>query len=80
MQLGGSSLCFAVILAAGQGRRLGERFPAKALLPFGGETLLARHIAILESFGVSEIAVTVGYQAQELRNEVTRLGALAASC
>jgi choline kinase len=74
MELGGSSPCFAVILAAGRGRRLGERFPAKALLPFGSETLLARHIAILETFGMSDIAVTVGYQAQELRNEVTRLG------
>jgi choline kinase len=45
------------------------------LLQFGSTTtLLARHIAILEKFGVSEVAVMVGYQAQELRDEVMRLG------
>ena len=74
MPAGRSSVCRAVILAAGRGRRLGRNFPAKALLPFGGKTLLARHIAILAEFGVTEIAVIVGHQAQELRHEVTRLG------
>ncbi len=74
MEAGRLSPCRAVILAAGRGRRLGNDFPAKALLPFGGKTLLARHIAILEELGVTDIAVTVGHQAQELREEVTRLG------
>lgn len=67
-------LCSAVILAAGQGCRLGDTFPAKALLSFGGKTLLARHIAILEAFGVGDIAIAVGHQAGNMRDEVTRLG------
>jgi choline kinase len=74
MPAGRSPPCRAVILAAGQGRRLGRNFPAKALLPFDGKTLLARHIAILEASGVPEIAVIVGHQAQQVRQEVTRLG------
>lgn len=66
--------CRAVILAAGRGRRLGEGFPAKALLPFGGRTLLARHIAILNEFGVNDIVVIVGHQKQLVCDEVAPLG------
>jgi choline kinase len=74
MQPGRLTPCRAVILAAGRGRRLGEGFPAKALLPFGGRSLLARHIAILEEFGVNDIVVTVGHQKQALCDEVAPLG------
>jgi choline kinase len=66
----------AVILAAGRGRRLGsagnER--PKILLRFGGQTLLQRHIEILEHCGISDIAVVVGYRAQSVREEIRRLG------
>jgi choline kinase len=73
MQSGCSSPCRAVILAAGRGRRLSGIFPAKALLAFGGKTLLARHIAILEALGVNDIAFTVGHQVENMRDEVARL-------
>ena len=50
----------AVMLAAGVGARLGEGddAPPKALLRFGGQTLLARHIALLRHAGVEALHVT----------------------
>jgi choline kinase len=44
------------------------------MLPFGGKTLLARHIAILEEFRVNEIAVIIGHEALDLRDEMARFG------
>lgn len=73
MRITGSRPHCAVILAAGRGCRLGDGIPPKALLPFGGRSLLARHIALLEEFAVSEIAVVIGYQAESIRNEVAQL-------
>ncbi|MFO0996775.1 MAG: phosphocholine cytidylyltransferase family protein [Alphaproteobacteria bacterium] len=67
----------AVILAAGVGQRLagdGDD-PPKALLRFGGRTLLARHIEILRPRGVEEIVVIAGYQAERITAEIARLGA-----
>jgi len=59
----------ALILAAGVGRRLhgsaGDM--PKALLPFGGESLLARHIASLRACGVGEVTVVVGFEASQIR-------------
>ena len=66
------SLCRALILAAGRGRRMGMDVPAKALLSFGGNSLLARHLTILDGCGVGQIAVTIGYRAPDLRDEVAR--------
>ncbi|MHA1599485.1 MAG: phosphocholine cytidylyltransferase family protein [Alphaproteobacteria bacterium] len=64
------------ILAAGIGQRLNDRtLPPKILLPFGGETLLARHIAILRRCGVSQVDLVVGYRAEEIEAELTRIGA-----
>lgn len=61
----------ALILAAGVGRRLdgvhGRR--PKALLDFGGRSLLARHIANLRAVGVERIAVVTGYGADQVRAE-----------
>ena len=56
----------AIILAAGLGWRLGEqgRKMPKCLLTFGGETLLERHLRILEQIGVTDVHVGVGYQAE----------------
>lgn len=68
----------AVILAAGVGERLGggpER-PPKALLTFGGKTLLARHLEILRHCGVTQAVVATGYKAPEIEAELGRLGAL----
>jgi choline kinase len=65
----------AVLLAAGRGIRLGvlgiER--PKCLLPFGGRTLLARHVECLHALGVREIALAVGHRAHRLRAELERL-------
>jgi choline kinase len=62
----------AIILAAGIGARLGAGFDdrPKALLRFGGKSLLARHIDILAAAGVSEIAIGVGYRADMIEVEL----------
>lgn len=66
----------AGILAAGIGQRLkNQDLPPKVLLQFDGETLLARHIAILRHCGVKQIDVIVGYRAEEIEQELTRIGA-----
>jgi choline kinase len=64
------------ILAAGIGQRLEDRtLPPKVLLPFGGETLLARHIAILRHCGIRQVDLVVGYRAGEIEAELARIGA-----
>ena len=69
---------FAVILAAGVGRRLAETHHGpKALLAFGGVTLLERHIRNLESAGVRRIAITVGFEGQAIRDAATSVAASA---
>ena len=61
----------ACILAAGVGNRLGavEDKPPKALLEFGGKSLLARHIDNLARVGVRSIAIGTGYRADDLKAE-----------
>lgn len=62
------------MLAAGVGRRLGdESLPPKVLLRFGGESLLARHLAILSHCGIARIDICVGYRAGEIASELARL-------
>ncbi len=64
------------MLAAGVGRRLGDAsLPPKVLLRFGGETLLARHAAILRHCGITRIDLIVGYRAEEIEAEIARIGA-----
>lgn len=67
----------AVILAAGVGRRLNSADSAehspKALLEFGGRSLLARHVGFLRDCGVTDISVVVGYRASMIREELDRL-------
>jgi choline kinase len=58
----------AILLAAGVGRRLGGIHEGpKVLLEFGGHSLIERHLDALTRNGVTEIAVTVGYGAETLR-------------
>lgn len=59
----------ACILAAGIGNRLGELQdkPPKALLEFGGKSLLARHLENLARIGVDSVAIGTGYRADDLR-------------
>jgi choline kinase len=66
----------AAIMAAGIGRRLEQpELPPKVLLEFGGETLLERHVAILQACGVGAIDLVVGYRAEEVEQEIARIGA-----
>src|SRR5436853_6586612 len=65
-------VCRALILAAGRGRRMGAEAPPKALLSFGGKSLLARHPTILDACCVHQVAITIGYRAPQRRNEVAR--------
>src|ERR1051326_6496542 len=62
--------CRALILAAGRGRRMGAEAPPKALLRFGGNRLRAGHLAILDVCGIHQFAITIGYRAPDMRNEV----------
>ncbi len=66
----------AIILAAGAGRRMefdGARLP-KVMLPFGGRTLLRRHVDILRHCGVAEIVVAAGYRVDLIEAELADCG------
>ena len=51
----------AVILAAGQGMRLGAGHP-KGLLEIGGRTLIERSLAALDRLGLAPVTLVVGYE------------------
>ena len=55
----------AVILAAGQSKRLADFFNyiPKSLMKFGDETLLHRNIRLLNEVGVERVLVVTGYRA-----------------
>ncbi len=50
-----------------------ETFP-KCLLRFDGETLLARHLRLLNAAGVDELVVAAGFQHEQVEAELVRLG------
>lgn len=56
----------AVILAAGQGSRLGEAVNGtpKCMLRIGGSTLIEHHVRVLRQVGVKRICVVIGYGAE----------------
>ena len=66
----------AIILAAGRGVRLqlpeDSQLP-KCLLRFDGMTLLERHLRMLKSAGVEEVAIAVGFRHELVEAELTRL-------
>ena len=70
----------ALILAAGNGSRLQPYIPAlhKALVPVGGEPLLARTCRILDGIGLDEIVVVTGHRGAALRSALTGLVDLSA--
>ena len=76
--LGGEVPARALILAAGMGRRLGSdglgvpEVP-KALLEFGGQSLLARHVSILRRLGIGAITVVIGFGAERMRSALAGL-------
>jgi len=53
----------AIILAAGEGRRMGR---AKQTLPFGGATMLEAVVRTLQASAVDRVAVVLGYRWQEV--------------
>ncbi len=69
---------FAVILAAGRGRRLGPDFDGKPkiLLEFAGKTLLQRHLEMLERFEIGPVSLVVGYRGEAIEAELARIGRL----
>lgn len=54
----------AVILAAGESRRMGE---PKQLLPFAGKTMLQ---CVIDVFPVDETIVVLGYRAEEIEEQI----------
>ncbi|GIR70746.1 MAG: hypothetical protein CM15mP74_19970 [Halieaceae bacterium] len=54
----------AVVLAAGEGARLGGR--AKGLIEIDGEPLLLRALRVLSEVGVDEVVVVTGHYRSEL--------------
>lgn len=58
----------ALILAAGRGKRMGNATidVPKCLLEIDGKSLLERQIAVLQSAGISEIAIATGYKRELL--------------
>ena len=64
------------LLAAGVGHRLDPsgKAPPKALLRFAGQSLLQRHLEILRSFGLEDVTLVVGHQADAIARELAALG------
>ena len=62
----------AIILAAGQGTRLGSAAEGKpkCLIEVGGRRLIDRQLDALEAAGVDSILVIVGYKAELVREAV----------
>lgn len=65
-------LTTAVILAAGLGRRLGQRTEdrPKAMLDVGGESLLERLLRALKMTSLSEVVVVTGHHAEQVQSFV----------
>jgi choline kinase len=67
---------YAIILAAGRGNRLAEHNPEghpKCLMPFGGRTLLARHLELLAQFGVHRADLVLGFEADRIIDHIGTL-------
>ena len=58
----------AVILAAGESRRMGKQ--NKLLLPIGGEALLVKLVASVCASDVGQVLVVIGHEAEKIRREL----------
>jgi len=66
----------AIILAAGRGSRLAEHNPdghPKCLMEFGGRSLLARHLELLNRFGIRSADLVIGYEADRIIDHIGTL-------
>ncbi len=66
----------AIILAAGRGSRLAEHNPEglpKCLMEFGGRSLLARHLELLFRFGIRDVDLVIGYEADKIIDHIGTL-------
>ena len=61
--------CSAILLAAGQSKRMGA---FKPLLPFGKKTVIESCIDYLREGGVEDIIVVLGHRADEVRNKLEK--------
>ena len=61
----------AVILAAGESRRIGKQ--NKLLLPVGGESLLVKLVKSVCTSDVGQVLVVIGYEADKIRLELKDL-------
>ena len=67
----------AIMLAAGIGARLyggDESQPPKCLLRFDGQTLLQRHINALQTIGIHDLSLVVGYRKNEVIEDAKAAG------
>jgi molybdenum cofactor cytidylyltransferase len=62
--------CAAILLAAGQSRRMGA---FKPLLPFGNKTVIECCIDYLQQGGVEMIVVVLGHRAEQVRQTLKNL-------
>lgn len=60
----------AVILAGGQGVKLGSKTIAKVLVPLGKTTLLEKNLETLKRFGVSEVIISAREWVSEIKKVV----------
>ena len=58
----------AVILAAGESRRMGKQ--NKLLLPVGGEALLVKLVKSVCASDVGQVLVVIGHEAEKIRREL----------
>ena len=65
----------SIMLAAGIGSRLSDNknHPPKCLLRFNGKSLLNRHIEILKFCGIKKLTLVVGYRADEIEAEISKI-------
>lgn len=61
----------AIILAAGEGKRLKNSFP-KCLLEVGGQTLLERYLNVLNREGINDLVIVLGYQQEKIKELLER--------
>lgn len=63
----------AIILAGGRGTRSADPSRAKVIQAIEGESLLSRHMRLLEASSVSETVIVTGHLAQQIDSEFQRI-------